>query len=128
MNSRLIVVKVLLQVTQHGRNLPDAISNYNDNIEENDRGLIQAMSYGVIRLYPRLKFIAEQLISKPLKKKDQDIVLLILSGLYQLIEMRIPDHAAVSETVKITKSLKKSWATIKLKKILKQSLHILFGG
>lgn len=110
MNSRLIVVKVLLQVTQHGRNLPDAISNYNDNIEENDRGLIQAMSYGVIRLYPRLKFIAEQLISKPLKKKDQDIVLLILSGLYQLIEMRIPDHAAVSETVKITKSLKKPWA------------------
>lgn len=110
MNSRLIVVKVLLQVTQHGRNLPDAISNYNDNIEENDRGLIQAMSYGVIRLYPRLKFIAEQLISKPLKKKDQDIVLLILSGLYQLIEMRIPDHAAVSETVKITTSLKKPWA------------------
>ena len=50
MNSRLVVVKILLQVTQHGRNLPDAISNYADNIEENDRGLIQAMSYGVIRL------------------------------------------------------------------------------
>ena len=110
MNSRLIVVKVLLQVTQHGRNLPDAISNYAENISENDRGLIQAMSYGVIRFYPRLKFIAEQLISKPLKKKDQDILLLILSGLYQLIEMRIPDHAAVSETVKITKLLKKHWA------------------
>lgn len=110
MNSRLIVVKVLMQVIQHGRNLPDAISNYADNIAENDRGLIQAMSYGVIRLYPRLQFIANQLISKPLKTKDQDVVLLILTGLYQLIEMRIPDHAAVSETVKITKSLKKPWA------------------
>ena len=110
MNSRLIVVKVLLQVTQHGRNLPGAIANYADNIDENDRGLIQAMSYGVIRLYPRLQFIANQLISKPLKTKDQDVVLLILSGLYQLIEMRIPDHAAVSETVKITKALKKPWA------------------
>lgn len=110
MNSRLAVVKILLQVTQHGRNLPDAIAHYADKIEENDRGLIQAMSYGVIRLYPRLQFIADQLISKPLKTKDQDVVLLILSGLYQLIEMRIPDHAAVSETVKITKSLKKPWA------------------
>jgi len=110
MNSRFVVVKVLLQVTQHGRNLPDAIANYADKIEENDRGLIQAISYGVVRLYPRLQFIANQLISKPLKTKDQDVVLLILSGLYQLIEMRIPDHAAVSETVKVTKALKKPWA------------------
>lgn len=110
MNSRLAVVKILLQVTQHGRNLPDAMAHYADKIEENDRSLIQAMSYGVIRLYPRLQFIADQLISKPLKTKDQDVVLLILSGLYQLIEMRIPDHAAVSETVKITKALKKPWA------------------
>jgi 16S rRNA (cytosine967-C5)-methyltransferase len=110
MNSRLAVVKILLQVTQHGRNLPDAIAKYADKIEENDRPLIQAMSYGVIRLLPRLEYIAEQLISKPLKTKDSDVLLLILSGLYQLIEMRIPDHAAVSETVKITKALKKPWA------------------
>ncbi len=110
MNSRLAVVKILLQVTQHGRNLPDAIAKYADNIEENDRPLIQAISYGVIRLLPRLEYIADQLISKPLKTKDYDVVLLILSGLYQLIEMRIPDHAAVSETVKVTKGLKKPWA------------------
>ena len=110
MNSRLAVVKILLQVTQHGRNLPDAIAHYADKIEENDRGLIQAMSYGVVRLLPRLEYIADQLISKPLKTKDYDVVLLILSGLYQLIEMRIPDHAAVSETVKVTKALKKPWA------------------
>ena len=110
MNSRLAVVKILLQVTLHGRNLPDAIAKYADKIEDNDRPLIQAMSYGVIRLLPRLEYIADQLISKPLKSKDQDILLLILSGLYQLIEMRIPDHAAVSETVKVTKALKKHWA------------------
>ena len=110
MNSRLAVVKILLQVTQHGRNLPDAIAKYADRIEESDRPFIQAMSYGVIRLLPRLEYIADQLINKPLKTKDYDVVLLILSGLYQLIEMRTPDHAAVSETVKVTKSLKKLWA------------------
>ena len=110
MNSRLAVVKILLQVTQHGRNLPDAMAKYADKIEDNDRPLIQAMSYGVIRLLPRLEYIADQLISKPLKTKDYDVVLLILTGLYQLIEMRIPDHAAVSETVKVTKALKKHWA------------------
>ncbi|MFK5914613.1 MAG: 16S rRNA (cytosine(967)-C(5))-methyltransferase RsmB [Woeseiaceae bacterium] len=110
MNSRLAVVKILLQVTQHGRNLPDAMEKYVEKFEENDRPLIQAMSYGVIRLLPRLEYIAGQLISKPLKTKDYDVFLLILTGLYQLIEMRIPDHAAVSETVKITKALQKPWA------------------
>jgi 16S rRNA (cytosine967-C5)-methyltransferase len=110
MNSRLAVVKILLQVTQHGRNLPDAIAKYSDKIDHSEHGFVQAMSYGVIRFYPRLTFIANQLISKPLKAKDQDVMLLILSGLYQLIEMRIPDHAAVSETVKITRTLKKAWA------------------
>lgn len=110
MNSRLAVVKILLQVTQHGRNLPDAMAHYESKIEESDRPLIQAMSYGVIRLLPRLEYIADQLISKPLKTKDYDIVLLVLVGLYQLIEMRIPDHAAVSETVKVTKGLKKPWS------------------
>ena len=110
MNSRLAVVKILLQVTQHGRNLPDSIAKYADKIEDSDKPLVQAMSYGVIRLLPRLEYIADQLISKPLKTKDYDVVLLILTGLYQLIEMRIPDHAAVSETVKVTKALKKHWA------------------
>lgn len=110
LNGRHAVVKILLQVTQHGRNLPDAIAKYSEKIDHNEHGLIQAMSYGVIRLYPRLTFIANQLISKPLKAKDQDVLMLILCGLYQLIEMRIPDHAAVSETVKVTKALKKPWA------------------
>ena len=96
MNSRLAVVKILLQITQHGRNLPDAMAKYSEKIEESDRPLIQAMCYGVVRLLPRLEYIADQLISKPLKTKDYDVVLLILTGLYQLIEMRIPDHAAVS--------------------------------
>ena len=110
MNSRLAVVKILLQVTQHGRNLPDAMAKYADKIEEQERPFIQAMSYGAIRLLPRLEYLADQLISKPLKTKDYDVTLLIIVGLYQLIEMRIPDHAAVSETVKVTKALKKHWA------------------
>ena len=110
MNSRYAVVKILLEVTELGRNLPDAIAKYKDAIDQNDHSLVQALSYGVIRFYPRLSFIAEQLLNKPLKDKDQDVLLLILSGLYQLSEMRIPDHAAVSETVKVTKALKKPWS------------------
>ena len=123
MNSRLTVVKIVLQIVQHGRNLPDAIAQYADKTDDNDRSLIQAMSYGVIRFYPRLIFISKQLITKPLKSKDQDVLILILTGLYQLSEMRIPNHAAVSETVKVTKALKKPWAKNLVNAVLRNYLR-----
>ena len=47
---------------------------------------------------------------KPLKEKDQDIYCLLLVGLFQLSDMRVPAHAAVAETVAAADVLKKSWA------------------
>lgn len=106
MNERLAAIKVLHRVTQNGRNLPDALSQVNSN----SPALTQAMCYGVLRHYHRLSFFAKQLLSKPLRNKDHDIQLLILLGLYQIESMRIPDHAAVSETVAVCRALKKDWA------------------
>lgn len=71
---------------------------------------IQALCYGVCRSFFRLNFFLQQLLDKPLKPKDQDIYCLLLMGLYQLSEMRVPPHAAVSETVSLTKHLEKDWA------------------
>ena len=72
--------------------------------------LLQAMCYGVCRWYFRLEAILRQLLEKPLKEKDLDIHMLLLVGLYQLIDMRIPDYAAVGETVAAAKDFKKPWA------------------
>jgi len=109
-NSRLASVHVLQQIITQGRNLPDALASASKNLDEKDRALTQAICYGCIRFYSQLEFIAQQLLQKPFKPKDQDIYFLILIGLYQIREMRIPDHAAVSETVNVIKALKKPWA------------------
>ena len=45
-------------------------------------------------------------ITKPLKGKQRSAHFLILVGVYQLKYMRVPDHAAVAETVAATKPLK----------------------
>jgi 16S rRNA (cytosine967-C5)-methyltransferase len=55
--------------------------------------------------------IIRQLLKKPLKKKDSDIQALLLCGAYQLLEMRTPDHAALSSSVEACRLLKKPWAT-----------------
>lgn len=72
-----------------------------------EHALVQAMCYGVIRYYLQLKFIVDLLLTKPLAKKDLLIQHLIYVGLFQLIHMRIPDHAAIFETVAAAKHCKK---------------------
>ncbi len=64
----------------------------------------------MLRYYPRLSYLAAQLLNKPLKRKDLDVQQLILIGLYQLIYLKVPAHAAVAETVAATRLLGKDWA------------------
>ncbi len=76
-----------------------------------ERALMQELCYGVLRWESRLTAILQYLMHKPLKKRDADIHSLLLLGLYQLIYMRTPDHAAVTETVAAVKVLNKAWAS-----------------
>lgn len=75
-----------------------------------DPALTKELCYGVMRHLPSLEFIANRFIKKSFKDKDKDLHVLILLGIYQLFHMRIPPHAAISETVEAAKVFKKNWA------------------
>lgn len=68
------------------------------------------MVYGSLRQWPLLDGYISALLDKPLRRKDHDIQALLLLGAYQILFMRTPAHAAVSETVATAQSLKKTWA------------------
>ncbi|MFO8025623.1 16S rRNA (cytosine(967)-C(5))-methyltransferase RsmB [Thiohalophilus sp.] len=111
MNARLASLQVLQQIVQQGQKLDNALDSVIPQLEQSrDQGLLQHLCYGVMRWYPQLEFLLSQLLHKPLKKKDADLRLLLLLGLYQLRFTRIPAHAAVDETVALTKRLNKGWA------------------
>jgi 16S rRNA (cytosine967-C5)-methyltransferase len=76
-----------------------------------------------LRWYFRLKAVAEQLLSKPLKKKDRDVEALILVGLYQLLVLDTPGHAAVSETVQAVRSMGKTWAAGLVNAVLRNAVR-----
>ncbi len=78
--------------------------------EARDRALAQELSYGTLRYYPRLQALLDHLMEKPLKAKDRDLSALLLIGCYQLLYMRVADHAAVNETAEVAKQLGKRWA------------------
>ena len=60
---------------------------------------VQALVYGCLRQRIRLEALLQQLLSRPLKKRDRDLHSLLLLGLFELIDGRTPAHAVVAETV-----------------------------
>jgi len=74
------------------------------------RALAQELTFGTLRCCYRLEAVLKRLLKKPLKKKDRDVHALLLVGLYQLLFLEMPPHAAVSETVGVVRQLGKEWA------------------
>ncbi len=109
-SARATAARIIAEVTQKKHSLNGLLSESLPLLAENERSLCQQLCYGVLRWYPQLDVISQQLLAKPLKKKDADIAALLLCGLYQLRDLRIPSHAALSETVNATKTLGKQWA------------------
>ncbi|MCG8413323.1 MAG: 16S rRNA (cytosine(967)-C(5))-methyltransferase, partial [Pseudomonadales bacterium] len=85
--------------------------------------LIQEYCYGCCRWFFLLQFFVECLLKKPLKNKDADLLGLLMIGLYQLREMRTPDHAAINETVEAATQLKKPWAKALINAVLRNYLR-----
>jgi len=105
-NIRALAAKCCFAVVDKGRSLGDELPKAQAKVEGKDKGLLQELCYGVLRYLPALEYDLRQLMNKPLKGKQRVGHFLILVGIYQVKHTRIPDHAAVSETVAATKPLK----------------------
>ena len=114
LNTRARAALLLEQVLPLNRqnHLPHSLSELLPQVpaEEKDQGLLQELCFGVCRWYNRLDKLAAPLIRQPFKPRDADLHALLLVGLYQMFYLRIPDHAAISETVEACRQLEKDWA------------------
>lgn len=82
--------------------------------------LISELVYGSLRYYLLLEPAVTRHLSRPFRTKDYDLKLLLIVGAYQLIFMRIPDHAAINETVNACRALKKPWARALINAVLRK--------
>ena len=127
MNSRAHAALILTRVIPGpGNNQPQSLSEaivdeeQKPGFPQDQKALVRELCYGVCRWYLLLDFWISSLMSKPLKSKDRDLYFLLLVGAYQLYKLRIPDHAAISESVNAAKALKKNWATKLVNGVLRQ--------
>jgi 16S rRNA (cytosine967-C5)-methyltransferase len=109
--ARSTAARVIAEVVQKKHSLNSVLAIALLELPDNERSLCQQLCYGVIRWQIQLDAISKQLLNKPLRAKEGDLAALLLCGIYQLKSMRIPPHAAISETVNACKTLGKPWAT-----------------
>lgn len=107
---RLIAIHWLLDVIERGKSVNQLLSEQKLNLAPQDQALTKQLLFGCLRYYHQLKTIADHLLNKPFKAKDQDLLLIIVLGLYQLKYLSTPDHAAISESVELSRKINKSWA------------------
>ena len=105
-NIRALAAKCCYSVIDQGRSLSDELPRQQAKADIKDKGLLQEICYGVLRYLPELEHDVRTLMQKPLTGKQRVFHFLLLVGVYQIKYMRIPDHAAVSETVAATGALK----------------------
>lgn len=107
--SRSVALKILHKVFQ-GRSLASVKTEVNV-LEKRQRALAMELVQGVLRWRWKLEYLLAQLMKKPLRAKEQELQLVLLLALYELMELSTPDYAVVNETVQLSRSLGKSWAS-----------------
>lgn len=120
MNIRALAARTLAPVIGCKESLNTALPRSLENCPDSERALLQQICYGTMRSLPKLQCLSRLLLKKPFKPQDRDIEALLLCGLYQLLEMRIPAHASLSETVEAADKLNKGWAKGLLNAILRR--------
>ena len=105
--TRAVAAEVVDAVVSGGQSLDAAITERESRVVPTDRSLLRMLCFGTIRNHWRLQHWIGQLLNRPLKKRDSVINALLAVGLYQLCDTRIPDHAAVSQTVEAARQLRR---------------------
>jgi 16S rRNA (cytosine967-C5)-methyltransferase len=78
--------------------------------DERERAFAQACVYGVLRDYQALQADLSRFLQRPLRERDFDVTATLLCALYQMRQMRVPAHAAVSASVEALREIGKPWA------------------
>lgn len=71
-------------------------------VDSRDAALATELTHGTIRLQGTYDAIIDRLASKPVDANVRDVLRL---GAHQLLSMRVPDHAAVDTTVRLTRKV-----------------------
>ena len=118
-NPRIAALGALSEVLDKHMNLGDSVS-LSSLRDSRDSALARNLAYGVLRWLSALDWLAGELLSKPLKRREVEVQRLLLLGLQQLWHDQTASHAAVNETAECARLLGKPWAVGLINAVLRR--------
>ncbi|MEH6566435.1 MAG: 16S rRNA (cytosine(967)-C(5))-methyltransferase RsmB [Halopseudomonas sp.] len=120
MSPRLAAARALAAVMAGKASLGSSLPRQLQEVAPRDHALVQELAFGTARWHTRLGALTRDLLNKPMKAADLDLQALLLVGLYQLLYLRIPTHAAIAATVEVASEMNKAWAKGMLNAVLRR--------
>ena len=127
-NPRAVALEALKRCESAGQfsNIALDIALKKSELSPSDRGLVTTLFYGVIERRITLDFYIGALSSRGISEIDRDTLMLLRLGIYQLAFLdRVPDHAAINETVSLATSKTKGFVNAVLRSYTRKSAEIV---
>lgn len=107
MNARGVAYQLLLSVATDGAYANLLLPKLLDKakLDSRDSGFAQEMAFGTIRNALFYDGAIEIAADRPIAEVDPSVRVLLEMGAHQLLGMRVPSHAAISETVDVAKAM-----------------------
>lgn len=103
--SRVVAYETLLSVDIDSAYanliLPQRISQA--RLDKRDASFATELAYGTLRNLGRIDWVLSQCINRPLDELDPQVRAILRMTAHQILHLRVPDHAAVAQSVELAK-------------------------
>jgi 16S rRNA (cytosine967-C5)-methyltransferase len=104
--AREAALEILRRLSAGHATLADALASpAAERLDERDRGLVHELVLGTLRRRGWLDHVLGGLSTRPLGQVDPGVLDALRLGVYQVLFLRVPPHAAVSETVDLARAV-----------------------
>ena len=98
------------------------------HIAGRDAGFATELTYGTLRSQGFYDWIIDECSTRPVASLEKEVLVILRMGLHQLLNMRVPTHAAVSESVNLTKQEANEGAAGLVNGVLRQAVRLADSG
>lgn len=121
MDDRFLAYKILSKIERdkaYSNITVDAVLNENEAISA---PFVCALVYGVLERKITIDYFLSKFLTQPIKKLNPQVLTILRMGAYQIKFMdKVPDSAAVNESVKLSKKVKCSFASGLINSVLRK--------
>jgi len=120
-SAHLAAARVVMEVVDHGRSLDFALAAHAHDLSRR-RAWLHEVAAGGCRHYHRFDAMLARLMKTPLKDPARVVHFLMINACHQIEHMRMPDHAALNESVEAVKGTRFAWSANLINAVLRNFL------